>query len=147
MRRPVDALPFFRYLRSKHISMDKHERMNCLLTKVVWVATILAALAFTPMQIAQGVRPTAFNITTMVLFSALFVWAGWRGLLRTNNPASRLNPLSINRRWRSTLDGPAAGQPLDEPAEEDHLELRRRRRDRRIRRTLAATTKPPKPTS
>jgi hypothetical protein len=104
--------------------------------KVTSLGIIAGALAFTPVQIAQGARPTAFNITTMVFFSALFLWAGWRGLLRTNNPATRLNPLSLNRRWRPSMDGPVIHQPLDEPTEDDLSELRRRRRARRIKKAI-----------
>ncbi len=116
--------------------MTTSNRLECIAVKAVSLAIMAAAVAFTPIQLSQGARPTPFNLASLVLFSLMFMWVGWMGLLRTNNPATRYNPFSINARWRSTLDGPVMDQPLDEPTAEDFSELRRRRRSRQLRRVI-----------
>jgi hypothetical protein len=116
--------------------MTTSDRLECIAAKAVNLAIMAAAVAQTPLHLYQGAKPTPFNLATLVLLSLMFMWVGWVGLLRTNNPATRYNPLSINARWRSALDGPVMDQPLDEPTSEDLSELKRRWRLRKLRKVI-----------
>jgi hypothetical protein len=60
----------------------------------------------------------------------MFFSFGWFQLLKTNNPLSRYNPLSLHPRWKTRMDYSMEEKPgqlyqLDNPTEEELLQLSR----------------------
>jgi len=112
-------------------------RIECILTKIINILIIAMGIGFTPfqyyyihLQISYG------NLIVLLLLSVFIFLIGWFGLLRTNNPARRYNPFTINKRWhnygKSIDEDPSQVFRLDELTETEIAEnYNRRLREKR----------------
>jgi hypothetical protein len=117
--------------------MTLYHKIECVACKVISVMTLTVGVLWTPWHLSQVLSVNVFNVAALVVMSVVIVTVGWFTLIRTNNPADRFNPLSINRQWRSIHPGPVLEQPLDQPTQQDKAEVTQKRRVRRITRVLS----------
>jgi len=107
-------------------------KASCILSKIINIVIIISAIALTPSQIYLGVEINIFNIVSLIILSLMMGTIGVMGLLRTNDPLTRYNPLSINKKWRNKMNQSVSENPLqifklDEP---DKDEIRDKKIDR-----------------
>ena len=117
--------------------MTLYHKIECVACKVISLLTIATGVAWTPWHLSHGATANLAAVAALLFMSVVIVVVGWSTLLRTTNPADRLNPLSINRQWRSIHPGPVMAQPLDQPTQQDKAEVAQKRRTRRIARVLS----------
>lgn len=99
-------------------------KVSCILSKIINICIIISAIALTPSQIYLGVEIDVFNIVSLVILSFIMGTIGVMGLLQTNDPLTRYNPFSINKKWRNKMNQSVSENPLqifklDEPDKDE----------------------------
>lgn len=107
-------------------------KANCILSKIINMGIIISAIALTPSQIYLGVAIDVFNIVSLIILSFIVGAIGVMGLLQTNDPLTRYNPFSFNKKWRNKMNQSVSENPLqifklDEPSKD---EVRNRKIDK-----------------
>lgn len=96
------------------------DKFGCIFTKITSIVIILMSLAFTPFQLYIGAQKTPLTIILLIIMSSAIFTIGWFGLLKTNNPITRYNPFSINKKWKNQMaqsmnENPSQLFDLDRP--------------------------------
>lgn len=97
---------------------------KCIISKILNICIILLSISFIPSQIYIGIDITIVSLISSIVISCVIFSVGWMGLLQTNDPLNRYNPLTINKRWRDKMNSSVSENPfqifqLDQPDIDD----------------------------
>jgi len=110
--------------------------VGVILNKVLNILGIILGIAFTPIQyFICGLKFEYSNFIVLIILSFFIVSFFWLGLLKTNNPITRYNPFTINKKFKNTMEYSMEEKPgqlfeFDEPSDE---EIKQKNRDKKLK--------------
>lgn len=119
--------------------MNNWTKLDCISVKIVSIVILFAAILFTPFQYyICGLTFSLINLSAFVFVSSVLFLFGFMSLLKTNNPATRFNPFTLNPNYKSEMkytmnESPGQIFELDSP---DENEVKRRNREKKINQLL-----------
>lgn len=111
--------------------MRTNDFIGVILSKILNIVGIMLGILFTPFQYFYCKLQFGYGNFIGLMVISLFIFTFfWFGLLRTNNPVTRYNIFSINKRYKTKMekslnDDPSQIYRLDKPTDEEIIQKNR----------------------